>query len=224
MPENNFLSDQARHSENSPALLIAGGIGITAIKSIAQSFEAANIAFELHYGAKSEQRMAFSDRLKRQYGQKLHCYFSEQNQRIDLKELIANASPKTVFYICGPDRLINEFLTLSKRYAIDPQRVVYERFSHNINADAKPVTVTLAKRKHVIEVAKDQSILDALIDADIDLPFSCKSGECRSCMVNVLSGEAEHHDNALSDHERDELNMMCPCVSRAKTKELTLDL
>lgn len=47
---------------------------------------------------------------------------------------------------------------------------------------------------HTIEVAQSQTILDAALNAGIDLPFSCSAGVCTTCAAQILSGEVEQSD------------------------------
>lgn len=63
-----------------------------------------------------------------------------------------------------------------------------------------------------------------MLEADIPAVYSCKIGECRACAVKVLAGEPLHLDNALSKEEQKNQQLICPCVSRAKTADLTLDI
>jgi ferredoxin len=91
------------------------------------------------------------------------------------------------------------------------------------DSNAKAIKLTLKKSGKVIQVNNDESILDAMLAADIPAPYSCKTGECRTCAVKVLAGEVQHFDNALSKKEHEE-QLMCPCVSRAITSNLTLDI
>ena len=74
-----------------------------------------------------------------------------------------------------------------------------------------------------MEVAADQSILDAMLDAGVEALYSCRTGTCRTCAVTVLEGEPDHRDCALSNAERTN-NLFCPCVSRAQGDRLVLDL
>jgi len=39
-----------------------------------------------------------------------------------------------------------------------------------------------------VEIAGSQTVLDALLDAGIDVPYSCKSGCCHSCLLRSVEG------------------------------------
>jgi ferredoxin len=90
--------------------------------------------------------------------------------------------------------------------------------------DARPVEVTLARSGLVVSVTPDQTILDAILNAGVDIPNSCQAGQCKSCAVTVLDGEPDHRDSALTSDERSIEHRMCPCVSRAKSESLVLDV
>ncbi|WP_028300920.1 2Fe-2S iron-sulfur cluster-binding protein [Oceanospirillum beijerinckii] len=73
-----------------------------------------------------------------------------------------------------------------------------------------------------IQVSKDQSLLDAMLDVGIEHPHSCKTGACRSCAIKVVEGDVDHKDQCLSPSERK--TQLCPCVSRSHSDLLLLDL
>jgi ferredoxin len=75
-----------------------------------------------------------------------------------------------------------------------------------------------------LHVPANQTLLDAMLEAGIDAPFSCKAGNCKTCATIVLAGEPEHRDSALSKVERGEQRLMCPCISRAASDYLVLDI
>ena len=129
-----------------------------------------------------------------------------------------------MFYVCGPGRLIDAVLATAMSLNIDASRIVSERFSATIQADAKPVHVSLKRSGKELEVAADQTILDAMLEAGVEAPFSFRVGDCKSCAVKVVEGEPDHQDAALSDAEREGDQLMCPCVSRAKGEHLVLDI
>ena len=84
--------------------------------------------------------------------------------------------------------------------------------------------VKLARSDKTIFVEQDSSILFALLDAGVDLPFSCGSGLCGSCEVDVISGVPEHKDFVLTEEERASNKTMMICCSGALTEEIELDI
>lgn len=223
-PENYFHLQTQQHEAGAKAVLIAGGIGITPIKSMAQKLQSMGVPFTLHYAGKSQQEMAFNERLQKAFADDLILYSAEEGQRIDVRNTLINSHPSDIFYLCGPNRLVNAFIDEAVKLNIDTERLRFERFTTEVDAKAKPITVTLQQSGKVIEVGADETILDAMISADVTPIYSCKTGECRSCVVEVLAGEPQHLDNALSIEEQEQQKLMCPCVSRAKSAHLTLDI
>jgi ferredoxin-NADP reductase/predicted pyridoxine 5'-phosphate oxidase superfamily flavin-nucleotide-binding protein len=212
------------HSDDRPAVLIAGGIGITPIKAMAQVLKNRGTPLHLHYAGRIVSEMAFVDRLQWEFKEAFHLYASDQKQRINLAEILRNAAPDSVFYVCGPQRLIDDLLKQAQALQIDPERIRFERFSAPNIEDARPVTLHLAQSKQVIQVRQDQSLLDAILEAGVEAAYSCKTGACKSCAVKVVDGQAQHHDHCLSDVERTQQKLFCPCVSRSHSQALVLDI
>lgn len=65
-------------------------------------------------------------------------------------------------------------------------------------------------------------MLEALRAKGHRIPGSCESGTCGSCRLKLVAGEADLRDFVLSDSER--LTFVMPCVSRAHSPELVVDL
>lgn len=218
LPENHFRL----HADQRPAVLIAGGIGITPIKAMAQALKARGSEFHLHYAGRSDAEMAFSDRLTREFTQRLILYRKARSERMDIASILATAPDNAVFYVCGPHRLIDEVVKFADVLKIDSMRIKFERFSATSVVNAQPVEVELRRSGVQIQVAPDQTILDAMLDAGVDALFSCKAGSCKACAVKVLEGEPEHRDSVLTPLEQKIL--ICPCISRAKGTHLVLDV
>jgi len=220
MPKNHF---ELKHKDT-PIILIAGGIGITAIKSMAQELQAKGKEFTIHYAGRSRKEMAFVDRLHREFTDKLSLYPKDENKRLSFKEIIKSAAKNTEYYLCGPEAFLIDFRQLAKESGISAEQVHFERFNKVHHKDDKAITVTLAKSNKTLMVTSEQSILDAMIDADISIPYSCQTGSCKTCQVKVLDGVPEHLDLVLSEKEKTQDNLFCPCVSRAKSDTITLDI
>jgi len=219
-PQNHFRL----HTDERPAVLVAGGIGITPIKSMAASLQARDTTVQLHYAGRSRPEMAFRDQLLRDFGEQVTFYSSSDGERMDIERILSVAPDDAVFYICGPECLIDAFTDVAKALAIDSTRIRSERFAATVSFDARPIQVELRRSRKRLEVGADQSVLDAILEAGVDAPFSCRVGSCRTCAVEVLDGEPDHRDSALAAVEREDYRLMCPCVSRAHSDHLVLDI
>ncbi|HKK22650.1 MAG TPA: 2Fe-2S iron-sulfur cluster-binding protein [Pseudohaliea sp.] len=217
-PANHF----ALHGDDRPAVLIAGGIGITPIRAMALALNARGTPFELHYAGRRPAEMAYRDDLAGVLGSRMGIYPADSGGRLDVRAVMDRAAADAVFYTCGPAPLMDAVLAVGHGAGIAPERLRFERFAADVADDARPVGIELARSGRTIDVAADETILDALLHAGVDLPYSCKAGQCRSCAVEVLAGEPAHRDTVLDAAEREHL--MCPCVSRAKTDRLVLAL
>ena len=220
LPENFFPLVESKP----PTILIAGGIGITAIKSMALALLKSNVEFELHYAGRSIKDMAYTDRLSKQLAEKLHLYPSIEGKKLAIKKLMKQQSAQSHFYLCGPTNMINDFKQCAIELEIQGDRIHYEHFSTQLVDSAKPCQLTLTQSNIKIDVAREQTLLDAVLESGIDLPFSCMAGECKSCVVQVAKETSiEHLDNCLTEQERAS-GQMCLCVSRPKSASLHIEL
>lgn len=90
--------------------------------------------------------------------------------------------------------------------------------------DKDSFEVHLAQRGLTLTVQPEQTILKVLLDAGVDVPFSCSEGICGTCLTRVKEGEPDHWDMYLSPEEQDKGDCMMVCISRSKSPRLVLDL
>lgn len=219
MPSNNF----ALHDDNRPAILIAGGIGITPIKAMASALKAKGRSFQLHYAGRSKNAMAYVDSLQSEFGEQLNLYFSD-HQRLDPEIIMAGTTGDSIFYVCGPQQLITAFQHAAIKLGISETRVRFERFSAEIATDAQSFEVELRRSGKTLVVHQDETILKVVEAAGVAVSSDCKVGDCGTCAVKVLDGVPLHRDDALTERERTQSNLMCICVSRSNSAKLVLDL
>ncbi|TFW01171.1 oxidoreductase, partial [Oxalobacteraceae bacterium OM1] len=220
-PRNHF----ALNSGSAPAVLVAGGIGITPIKAMAHTLAAQQRPFSLHYAVRSRSDAPFVEQLQAEFGDRLHVYSADEGTRLVAAAVAAEAGNEGVMYVCGPERLVNAVRSAANDAGIDESRIRSERFAAPAPGSRNaPVVVTLKRSGKVIPVAADTSILDAVEAAGVAATSSCRVGNCGMCAVKVLDGTPEHRDTALTARQHDADRMMCICVSRATTEGLTLDL
>lgn len=209
------------HSLGRHHLLIAGGIGITPFMAQIAALSAAGASFELHYAFRGGLTDAYADELARRLGERLHCYDAHRDVFLDLPALLAGQALGTHAYVCGPPGLIAAVREQALSLGWPPGRVHWEAFEAPRPGEA--FTARLAASGQDIAVAPDQSLLEALEDAGLDIPNLCRGGVCGQCATAYVAGDVEHRDSYLDPGQRSALLM--PCVSRGRCDTpLVLDL
>ncbi len=224
-PRNHFpLTASAKKS-----LLFAGGIGVTPILCMAERLAHVGSDFEMHYCARSFDRMAFVDRI-RQSGfadqVQLHVDDGADAQKLDVRAVLATPQPDVHIYVCGPGGFMDWVLSAAKQLGWPDAQVHREYFA------AAPQTASVAGEFEIqvsssgqsFVVPANKSITTVLKENGIDIPVSCEQGVCGTCLTHVLEGEPEHLDSFLTDEERARNDQIMPCCSRSRSRKLVLDL
>lgn len=224
-PRNAFeLIEDASHY-----LLLAGGIGITPILSMAARLASANKPFELHYCGRTASRMAFREELTQgPFRDKVHLHFDDgpTDQKLDLANLLSRRRDDARLYACGPAGFLDA-VSSNARAAWPDEAVHQERF-----AIEKPTAgmgdasfkVRLAQDGRSFDVQPGRTIVEVLAEHGVDVPVSCEQGICGTCVTRVVSGLPDHRDHVLTEKQRAAGNVITPCCSRSISEELVLDL
>lgn len=203
-------------------VLVAGGIGVTPLASMARTLASAGSAFHLHFCARSPETAPLLGDLRDICGSRLTCWFSSAGNRFSPLAL-GPPRPGAHAYVCGPQGLVDATeAALVLQGWPDEQRHV-ERFTNVIdeNFQPEPFDVEIASTGAVLHVPADFSLLSVLQTYGFTVPSSCESGVCGSCECRYWSGIVIHRDTILSPTARQD--RMTPCVSRARSRIL-LDL
>lgn len=220
-PENRFeLSWRASHY-----LLVAGGIGITPIFGMAKALASRGQSVRLIYGARSRAQMAFASELESLLGPNFQAYSQEQGEAFDLAAEFTALPPDGEAYLCGPHGLLEAARNLWRESGRPMSRLRFEVFGDSGRFAEQPFKVEIPHHGRTVEVRADQTMLDALMEAGIDMIYDCRRGECGLCAVNVTEASAplDHRDVFFSAEERHEEVRMCACVSRAVGGSVTID-
>lgn len=211
-PANNF-----ELSANCPQFaLVAGGIGITPIYSMAMALAARKAEFNVYYGCRTTDDIAFGDELKSLLGERLRIFVSERGERIDLTGVIESLRPDGEMYVCGPITMLDEARSLWSLHSRQPERLRIETFANSGHFPNEDFKVHLLIPERTIEVSKNQTILEALEAAGIESMYDCRRGECGLCALTVVDtdGVIDHRDVFFSETEKKEGRKLCACVSR----------
>lgn len=218
-PRNNFpLNEDAPHS-----VLVAGGIGITPIRCMAQRLMARGKPWSMYYSSRERAEAAFLDELAARPEVTLHFDAEANGKFLDMKAIVANAPAGAHFYCCGPLPMLAAFEEATKD--LPPEQVHVEYFSAKESAATEGgYTVSLQKSGKEFLIPEGKSILQVLREAGLDVTYSCEEGVCGACETVVIAGTPDHRDNILTDAERKASKTMMICCSGSKSERLVLDL
>lgn len=194
-------------------LLIAGGIGITPIRAMFRHLSRRGADVRLLYLTRSPEHTAFLDEFTVDDDAVVLHHSGAGAGRLDLWPYLTEPREDTRVYCCGPSGLLADVRALTMHWR--PSRVHFEDFAGVAGTDgtALPFRATWRPTGRTVDVPANKTLLDALRDAEIEVPSSCESGTCGTCRVRLFSGEPEHRDLVLDAHQRRRFVM--PCVSRA---------
>ena len=210
-------------------------------------------SFTLFYSNKTDNDVIFKDTLEELAGDKLKVNYIYSRQKInnplfegriskskatelikaDLSCLNADA-----FYLCGPEEMIFNVKAALEEFGVLDTKIKFELFTtpvlmaekqenqevdENFDGEAL-VTVIYDDEEVEFNLNKDgDSILDAAMDNDMDVPFSCKGAVCCTCKAKVTEGKVIMDANyALSDQEVED-GFVLACQSHPASAKVTID-
>lgn len=228
-PKQSFaLEDAPFHA------LVAGGVGITPIMAFAEHLDRQGRPFQLVYGGRSEQTMAFRQRLAR-LGDRVTFLAEDRDGRPDLDAVLKDLPADGLVYVCGPLPLLRAVESAAETVHGPDQDVVrFELFSsvgvERTEAGGGDVPVgqgyelVLARSGHTLRLQPDANILDVVLAVGVEVENDCRDGICGSCITPVLSGTVEHRDLVLTKREKAAGDKMLICCSKPTCDRLELDL
>lgn len=225
VPRNHFpLTEGPARS-----LLIAGGIGVTPLLCMGERLASIGADFVMHYCTRSPDRTAFRERMAdaRFAGRvRFHHDDGAERQKFDVSRVLAEAGDGYHLYVCGPKGFMDAVLGEARRQGLPEDRLHCEYFGAGpVTADHNQAfDVQLASSGKVVRVLQNQTVVQALNAAGIEVETSCGEGVCGTCIVHVLQGIPDHRDLYFSPEEQAANDQFTPCCSRAKSPLLVLDL
>ncbi|MFT4066360.1 PDR/VanB family oxidoreductase [Paraburkholderia sp.] len=206
-------------------LLIAGGIGITPILSMARRLTRDGLPFSLHYASRNAANAPFAGELAA-LGPHCTLHGGRPNSlRTKLGSVLADPHAGARLYVCGPRAMITAVVEAARSAGWAAERIHAELFEGTLaQPEDKPFDIELSLSGMTVHVEAGQTMLDALTAAGVEPLHDCKRGECGMCVTPVLAGEPDHRDRYLSAGERAANKSICVCVSRARSDVIVLEI
>jgi ring-1,2-phenylacetyl-CoA epoxidase subunit PaaE len=246
-PEGHFVIENQKEDSNYCAFV--AGSGITPVMSLIKSVLNTNSKskFVLVYGNKSpEQTIFFNEilELQKEFSERFfveHIYSETQEDEAHfgrIEKPTVNYVLKNKFkgldfaeyLLCGPEPMIEHVQEVLSENGVDKDAIKYELFYSE--KDDKEIEHTDGKTRlkiivddeeHELVMDQDEVILNAILEQDIDVPYSCQGGICSSCLAKIKSGKAEMRKNQILTDEEVEEGLILTCQAQPQTPEVIVD-
>ncbi len=139
------------------------------------------------------------------------------------------------YYLCGPAQMMQEVEESLNMFEVPNSSIHKELFSTSASEETEKaeengslieqeVTLIYEKKAHKITVKPGKTILEAALEADIDIPYSCQAGMCTACMGVCTSGKViMDEEDGLTDNEIKK-GFVLTCVAHPMSNDVVIDL
>lgn len=235
-------------------ILFAGGSGITPMLSIIKSTltQEPDSIVSLIYANRNIDSIIFKEeltRLETKYEGRLHVIHILDDAPMNWQgysgllshEMLTSlferipSWEKSTYLMCGPEGMMNNVETLLAEQNIPNDIIFKESFvqgtinksDENSSSDElqeREVTIIYDSEEHKVTVSADTTILEAALDLDIDLPYSCQSGLCTACRGKCTSGKVKlDEEEGLSEAEIND-GYVLTCVGHPLTDDVVIEI
>ncbi len=244
-PEGRFILEP---QDNKNYIAFAAGSGITPIMSMLKTTLKTNSTFTLVYGNKTLEDAIFKeelDQLKIAYPDNFYLHYVYSRKDLD-NALFGRIDTGTVNYfvknvykhisfdkafLCGPEKMIHLVTDTLVQNKMSKENIYFELFSTPIESGEKieiaegnsEITVILDDEKTTFQMSQKEPILNAILNQNLDAPYSCQGGVCSSCLGRVTQGEAIMEKNAILTDSEIEEGLVLTCQAHPTTSKITLD-
>ncbi|GAA1144881.1 PDR/VanB family oxidoreductase [Nesterenkonia lutea] len=197
-------------------LLVAGGVGITAIHSMARVLKRLGADYQLVFVGRSRPAMAFLRDLQEEHGPRCVVSVDDEGDVLDVKALLDQVDASTELYMCGPIRLMDAIRRAWIERDLPMPNLRYETFGNSGWFDPEEFELRIRGSEQRTIVSADESILEALERVGVEAMYDCRKGECGLCVVKAeqLVGVIDHRDVFFNEEEKRSDTKLCVCVSR----------
>ncbi|MFE0749091.1 2Fe-2S iron-sulfur cluster-binding protein [Gordonia sp. NPDC058843] len=221
------------HSWEHPLYLFAAGSGVTPVMSILRSaLEVHDTAVTLFYANRDRESTIFAeaiDELAARHSERLTVHhWLEADQGLPTSDAIGDVvAGDGEAFVCGPAPFMDLVEHALRERGLHHEAVHVERYvsltgdpftlaTHDHDSNAQEVTAHIDGDVHTVRCGTDTVLLDALLAADVDAPYSCREGDCGSCVARLTAGDVDHGNGIALEPEDIDDGYLLTCQATPK--------
>jgi ring-1,2-phenylacetyl-CoA epoxidase subunit PaaE len=251
-PMGNFVIEPDAHASKN-YVFIGAGSGVTPLMSMIKTLLNREPKSKIHliYGSRHEDQIIFKkqlDALETEFSTRLtvlHVISQPAANWPGLKGRINQASTvyylkqelgieiaKAHYYLCGPLEMMEEVQKALAIFEVPSTQIHKELFNtapavetaESDNDVAREITLVFEGKSHQITVQPHETILEAALEADLDIPYSCQAGMCTACMGLCTSGKVVMDEEDGLTAGEIQKGYILTCVAHPKSDGVVIDL
>ncbi len=159
-----------------------------------------------------------------------------------LKAYVSTDPRNAIYFLCGPNEMMESAQSILREQGVFPGNIHREYFSaptaseESIDVEKQQeevvieasdniesVQVIIDDEEHQVPLAEGQNILDAVLDQNIDAPYSCQSGICSTCRAKLLSGKIRMDEKEGLTEDEIKKGYILTCQSHPLTEDVKVE-
>ncbi len=248
-PEGKFVL-LPNADNNNTYLAFAAGSGITPVMSILKTVldQEPQSKFLLVYGNRSPEDTIFIKELmdlqlahherfflefvysRKQVAEYQFGRISKAIVNYFLKNKYKDLSP-SAFYLCGPEPMIDEVKETLIENGVSKDKIHFELFStaaepvviEGLQDGTTALTVMLDDEETTFVMSQNKTVLETVLEQDLDAPYSCQGGICSTCIARIKEGTAKMRKNQILTDEEIEEGLVLTCQAQPTSSVLKID-
>ncbi|MEV6302332.1 ferredoxin--NADP reductase [Actinoplanes sp. NPDC051861] len=205
-------------------LLLAGGSGITPIMGIIKAVRARGHGdLSLVYANRDRDSVIFGSELA---GLLPVTHWLDSERGVPTADALAGVlrpyADREAF-LCGPEAFVAVAEKALQLAGVPVDRIRVERFEiEPVDSQAAIAEVSIDGQTHVLPWAPGKRLLDVIIDAGLNPPYSCRQGQCGACAVRMTSGEVDLVNNEILEEEDFAEGYILACQAVPRSDRVTV--
>lgn len=145
-------------------------------------------------------------------------------------------------YICGPEGFMTSVMDALSHAKINKAQIIKESFTVSTNqsvsspenfelddaaivigdrdkvSEPKTIEAIIDGETHIVDYKKGKTILESLLDANLNPPYSCLDGACMACIAKVQDGLVYQNDMGILTEDNLAAKECLTCQARPASK------
>lgn len=248
-PEGKFVLTPNPNNKNT-YVAFAAGSGITPVMSILKTVleQEPDSKFLLVYGNKSPEDTIFIKQLmdlQVAHPERFFLEFVYSRKQVDqyqfgrISTAIVNYFLKNKYkhltfnsyFLCGPEPMIDEVKETLLGKGVSKENIYFELFStsaapeiiEGVEDGNTVLTVMLDDDETTFVMPQNKTVLESVLEQDLDAPYSCQGGICSTCIARIKEGTAKMRKNQILTDEEIEEGLVLTCQAQPTSSVLKID-